>query len=121
MATSEGSHTVDTSIVYSPTQLELLEALRTRTGKFDFATMYRGALLVLQQTDNPLRLVLAAHGIRELMEKSPESFGELPKVGAGLKVQVTTLGKAWDCVRARALASRTKPGKVRSTHPYESF
>jgi hypothetical protein len=105
MTTSEPIDNVDAAIVFDPTQLELLEALRSRRTKFDFAKMYQGALQVLRQTENPLRLVLAAHGMRELMEKLPESFGELPKVGPGLKVQVGQMQDAWDrAVRNSACA-----------------
>lgn len=35
------------------------------------AKMYFGAVLVLRQIGNPDRLALAAHGLRELMEKMP--------------------------------------------------
>jgi hypothetical protein len=35
------------------------------------SNMYKGSLLILSQLDNPDHLALAAHGMRELMEKFP--------------------------------------------------
>ena len=74
--------------------LELVEALGRLEAKFDFDRMYLGALLVLR-TSNPLRYVLAAHGLRELMEKLPQTFPDVPNLGPSLKQQVIALKAEW--------------------------
>jgi hypothetical protein len=90
--------------------------------------MYQGAVMVLEQTENPLRLVLASHGIRELMEKLPESFGELPKVGQGLKVQVGNVRDEWDrfarnstCVQGDAWTGEIDAPLRRFLHKMATF
>lgn len=52
------------------------------------ARMYLGALRVLSQHENPDRLALAAHDLRELMEKFPEyvNISIRPPVSMGTKV-----------------------------------
>lgn len=57
---------------YSGQQLALLQSL----GKLDdhLEKMYRGTLQVLE-SDNVNKYALAAHGLRELIEKLPQHFG----------------------------------------------
>jgi len=59
----------------SPPQRRLFEDLVLKGDQL--AGMYFGALSVLRQRENPDFLALAAHGIRELMEKLPGHF-DLP-------------------------------------------
>lgn len=66
----------------STTQLQLIgqrqafyQALIDKDTKL--AAMYFGAIAVLEQRDNPERLVLAAHNLREMMEKLPK-YLDLP-------------------------------------------
>jgi hypothetical protein len=59
--------------------------------------IYIGALDVLQHGANPDRVALAAHGIRELIEKLPR-FLDVPATenrGPGLREQARTLAAAW--------------------------
>ncbi len=59
--------------------------------------MYLGALDVLQHGANPDRLALAAHGIRELIEKLPR-FLDLPATenrGPAMREQARSLAAAW--------------------------
>jgi hypothetical protein len=75
-------------------QRALYEALSEKDERL--AGMYLGSLLVLRQTENPDLLALAAHGLRELMEKLPRYF-DLP-VGTkppSLKVKVLELTRSW--------------------------
>ncbi len=59
------------------------------------ARMYLGALLVLEQTENPENLVMAAHSLRELMEKLPR-YQDLPvKQQPRLKEKVRNLSQDW--------------------------
>jgi hypothetical protein len=60
------------------------------------ANMYYGALLVLGDDQNPEQLPLAAHCIRELMEKMPEFKGLSVKVQRQkLKPRVDDLHDFW--------------------------
>lgn len=56
----------------SAAQLTLLHALQQQQS--ELAQMYLGALLVLQDNANPDSIPLSAHGVRELMEKLPETL-----------------------------------------------
>jgi hypothetical protein len=60
------------------------------------ATIYHGALSVLQDGGNPDRLALAAHGLRELMEKIPR-YLDLPREepSSNMTVQVRALQETW--------------------------
>ncbi len=65
----------------------------------DVGMMYRGALHVLQSS-NPDRFALAAHAIRELMEKLPKYLdvparGAASKSGPSLTVKVRELKAQW--------------------------
>lgn len=60
------------------------------------ADMYLGSLTVLSDTRNPDRLALAAHGLRELMEKIPSFVDVRIKAQKeGLKGKVIELDVAW--------------------------
>lgn len=63
------------AIDLSGQQLALFRALKRWHS--DLAQMYLGALLVMRDGNNPDALALAAHGIRELMEKLP-TFVDVP-------------------------------------------
>jgi hypothetical protein len=62
-----GSHVP--RLVGSERQQALLSALRERDARL--AAIYEGAILVLNQPENPDRLPLTAHNIRELMKLLP--------------------------------------------------
>jgi hypothetical protein len=80
---------------FSPIQREVFDALCENSDRL--AKMYFGAVAVLQQTNNPDRLALAAHGLRELMEKSPEylDLKVAQTTGASLGVKVNELKVSW--------------------------
>ena len=60
------------------------------------AFMYYGALVVFGHNDNPDRLALAAHGLRELMEKLPR-YLDLPTEQQPKTIEkMWTLHKKWD-------------------------
>lgn len=67
-------------------QVALIEKLAVKNSKL--ATIYSGALWVLQQEENPDRFALAAHDFRELMEKFPlyVDIGIRPSVSMRSKV-----------------------------------
>ena len=57
--------------------------------------MYIGALLVVRQRENPERLVLAAHDVRELMEKVPRCMDIRIKPEQSTAEKVSALEKEW--------------------------
>lgn len=60
--------------------------------------MYLGALDILQHDANPDRLALAAHGLRELIEKLPR-FLDVPSTvnrGPGIRDQARRLAGEWE-------------------------
>lgn len=60
------------------------------------SNMYLGALIVLKQNENPDHLSLAAHGIRELMEKLPLILDVPMKAHSeSLKSEVNNLKDTW--------------------------
>jgi hypothetical protein len=62
----------------------------------NLGNMYYGALLVIEQNQNPERFVLAAHCLRELMEKIPQYINvEMKAHGETLKQQVIEVGDLW--------------------------
>lgn len=67
------------------------------------ARMYQGALYVLEQSENPDRFALAAHGLRELMEKLPR-YLDIPKEAnsVGMTAKVRDLYKCWCSARKRS-------------------
>lgn len=77
---THGDRTASTPVArgfeFTGAQLELYEELDRRQrlsgrGETRLAHMYHGALLALTQVDNPDRSSLAAHSVRELIEKLP--------------------------------------------------
>jgi hypothetical protein len=80
----------------------LVRALRLKDDSL--ATMYLGALRVLSDESNADRLSLAAHGLRELMEKIPRrhNFPVQRKDGRkSLKEMVQDLYKEWNSTLER--------------------
>ena len=72
----------------------LYQALTRKDSRL--AGMYLGALLVLHQTENPERIPLAAHALRELMENLPKYLDlPVPKKPPSLKVKVMNLNQDW--------------------------
>lgn len=67
------------------------------------ANMYVGTLTVLKHNENPDHLALAAHGVRELMEKLP-LFVNVPikAQSKALKSEVRNLEKTWLTTRNKS-------------------
>lgn len=84
-----------------PQQSALQKALEQRDHRL--GRYYLGALWVLADKDNPDRIHLAAHGIRELMEKLPE-YLDVPSEAQreALKPMVREVEDSWSAVRARS-------------------
>jgi hypothetical protein len=82
------------SLELSGQQLALYGTLAKRDASL--ARMYHGALFVLKQSENPDRFALAAHGLRELMEKLPR-YLDVPKEtkSIGMTAKVRTLYRSW--------------------------
>jgi hypothetical protein len=59
------------------------------------ASMYYGALAVFGQRDNPDRLALAAHGLRELMEKLPRYLNVPAQTQPGMQERLRSLNRRW--------------------------
>lgn len=77
-----------------PHQLKLHSDLNRLSS--NLGSMYYGALLALEQIHNPERFVLAAHCLRELMEKIPQYINvEMKAHGETLKQQVIEVGDLW--------------------------
>lgn len=88
-----------TPIQLSGQQFALYEALAEKDARL--ASMYWGSLLVFRQSENPDLLALAAHGLRELMEKIPR-YLDLPvarktygEKSPSLKEKVNHLHLSW--------------------------
>ena len=78
-------------------QETLYASLARRNEKL--ARVYRGALMVLADENNPCRHELAAHGFRELIEKSPWlTNGEAVVTGDGLKNRLGPVRSAFSVV-----------------------
>ncbi len=81
------------SFEFSRQQEALYQALVEKTP--ELARMYKGALIVLINRDNPEHLCHSAHSIRELMEKAPIHFN-LPRIPKEpLPVKVNALEEKW--------------------------
>jgi hypothetical protein len=65
-----GSNGIDLEINISGQQKTLYRALNERSP--ELAVMYMGAVLIYQSERNPDKYALAAHGIREMLEKLPK-------------------------------------------------
>lgn len=77
-------------------QLDLYRILLELDKDQMLANTYLGALMVLKQNENPDHLALAAHGVRELIEKIPSTM-DLPMKahGESLKSKVMDLREIW--------------------------
>lgn len=80
----------------SGTQTAFLEALSQKDGRL--AEMYLGALIVLEDQNNPDKLAQACHSLRELMEKIPRWYEAVPAAEQlpTLGVKVRELATAWE-------------------------
>jgi hypothetical protein len=85
----------------TPTQQALYEALADR--RADVAEYYRAAVAVLNDQDLPDRLSLAAHSLRELMEKLPNDE-MVVDTGADLNTKVNGLRPPWEIAVAEERA-----------------
>lgn len=99
-------------------QQALLTALIDKDAQL--GVMYLGGLHVLQQEGNPDREPLAAHAIRELMEKLPQ-FVDVPAQKkstkpASLGVKVRELSVHWAGVSAEAMSATAVTAKLRKFH-----
>ena len=83
-----------TPLQLSGQQRALYEVLSEKDERL--SGMYLGSLLVFRQVENPDSLALAAHGLRELMEKLPR-YLDLPVATRppSLKEKVRSLSKSW--------------------------
>jgi len=76
-------------------QLTLFHALEKRQPRL--AQMYFGALSVLNDGTNPDSIALAAHGLRELMEKIPQTIDVPVKAqNERMGVKVAELRRLWE-------------------------
>jgi hypothetical protein len=83
----------DDRLELEPTQQVLYKALVDR--RTDVAEYYRAAVAVLNDPGLPDRLSLAAHALRELMEKLPNDE-QAVDTGADLNTKVTALRPPWE-------------------------
>ena len=89
------------SIQLTGHQRTLYEALAGEDKRL--AGMYIGALMALSQEDNPVRMSLAAHSLRELIDKLPIYRNtQILKKPSDMKSKVHALSNQW------VLASRSK-------------
>ena len=87
----------------TPTQQRLYEALVER--RADLGEWYRAAIAVINDTDLPDRLSLAADALREVMEKLPGDGISVDR-GADLPTKVRNLQPPW----ARACEEQERNG-----------
>jgi hypothetical protein len=84
-----------------PQQRALFEAL-TRHEK-DIGTIYLGALHVIADTNNPDRVALAAHSVREMLQRLRKHLGvEMPAHDERMGDKVKSLGERWLRVKGRS-------------------
>ena len=82
-------------------QRTLYEALSEK--EQSLADMYLGSLMTLQQTGNPDSLALAAHGLRELIEKLPRYLDAPVNTNSpSLKGKVQELAQSWNNALGRS-------------------
>jgi hypothetical protein len=98
-----GPSSIAPSTLRSPRSQALFEALVELDGKspsphLRLADIYVGALTVRDQTANAEAIVLAAHGMRELMDKMPRVHG-IPVRAKELSAESKKLIDAWDLVK----------------------
>lgn len=84
----------DTRLALTATQLELYQALVDK--RPEVAVSYQAAVVILNDQLLPDRLPLAAHALRELMEKLPADDGTVVDIGADLNTKVNALREPWD-------------------------
>lgn len=85
--------TAETRFQLTPTQRGLYEALIDKGGHY--GKWYRTAIGVLNDPRLPDRLALAAHGLREVMEKLPGDGVSVDRAAA-LPDKVRRLGLSWE-------------------------
>jgi hypothetical protein len=83
----------DARLVLTPTQQSLYEAVADRRN--DVAVCYHAAVVILDDDVMPDRLALAAHALRELMEKLPGDEMAVD-MGADLNTKVNALRPPWE-------------------------
>src|SRR5687768_16696977 len=83
----------DARLALSSTQQELFKALADK--RADIAVSYQAAVAIINDDVLPDRLALAAHVLRELMEKLP-SDGAAIDMGSDLNTKVNILKQRWD-------------------------
>jgi len=91
-------------------QRALLAVLRERDPAP--ASRYLGALQVLDDSTNPDRLALAAHGIRELMQELPRYFNLPIPIRDRMGDKVRDLRQAWAAAQDNVSATAPLPGTV---------
>lgn len=96
----------DGRLALTPTQQELHQSLSEK--RPDVAVSYRAAVVILNDAVLPDRLALAAHALRELMEKLP-SDGVAIDTGADLNTKVNALRPRWDEAAAEDGARGAEP------------
>jgi hypothetical protein len=101
-------------------QMALYQAL----GKKDkqLASMYLGALAVLKHASNPDRLSLAAHGLRELLEKLPR-FLDIPLESKPLsmKEKIRPLQQTWVQAQKHSDCLKTSSASDAIDNPLRSY
>lgn len=83
----------DARLQLTPTQQRLYQALVER--RSDLGEWYRAAIAVINDSGLPDRLSLAAHALREMMEKLPGDGVSVDR-GASLPQKVSGLRPPWD-------------------------
>ena len=87
----------------APRQLELYDALLRLDTEADGArlsAMYYGAVMVLKQPGNPDAVALAAHGLRELIEKLARRLKVPMAQTAGLTAKVSEMAARYQAVQS---------------------
>jgi hypothetical protein len=84
---------IDNRFAFQRSQQLIYEALVSRRN--EVAEYYQAAVVVLNDPSLPDRIALAAHALRELMEKLPEEAGAV-QMGPDLNTKVNNLRPSWD-------------------------
>ena len=105
-------------LVLTGQQQTLLAALIEKDSQL--GKIYLGGLHVLHQEGNPDREALAAHAIRELMEKLPQFVDlptlEKPKKPVSLNVKVRELSGHWARVSTEVMTETVITAKIKKFH-----
>jgi hypothetical protein len=83
----------DARLALGPTQQELFKALADK--RAEIAVSYQAAVAIINDDVLPDRIALAAHALRELMEKLPND-GTTIDMGADLNTRVNALRTRWE-------------------------